>query len=294
MRAIKLACALAVLGLAACDGGSATLVDAAPFVLPDSAPPTPAAPVLTSLVASPTQLTAGVPTNVTWRWTYAGLPFPEPTCTIDNGVGAVAPGASTSVTLNAVTTFTITCTNSAGSGTRQVVVSIPPAAPNLATFVATPSVVPIGVAADVTWTWTYTSPPSPAPTCSISPTVGTVTIGQTTSVTQSVGTTYTLTCTNAVGVRSRSVFVTAATAPAIATFTATPSTVTSGVATSVTFAFSFANTPSPTPSCSIDQGIGTITSGSARTLTLTANTTYTLTCTNIGGSAMQPVTITVQ
>lgn len=88
-------------------------------------------------------------------------------------------------------------------------------------------------------------------------------------------------------------FVNAATAPLIAAFTATPNTVTAATPTSVTFAWSFSNTPSPAASCSIDQGIGTITSGSARSLTLAATTVYTLTCTNTGGSAMQPVTITV-
>jgi plastocyanin len=177
---------------------------------------------------------------------------------------------------------------------RPVIVRVPPVAPNLASFVATPAVTQIGVPTNVTWTWTYTAPPVPAPTCSISPTVGAVTNGQITSLTQNFGQTYTLQCVNTAGTRTRTVFVNAATAPVIAAFTATPSTVTIDTPTSITFAWSFSNTPSPTATCSIDQGIGPITSGSARTLTLAATTIYTLTCTNTGGSAMQPVTITAQ
>lgn len=288
MMARKLVVVIAALGLAACgDDGSATLIDAAPTVRPDSAPPMPMAPTLTSFVASPSQISAGFATDITWTWTYGNLPFPEPTCTIDNGVGPVTRGQMTSVNLSTITTFTLTCMNSAGTATRIVVVTVPPVAPNLATFVATPAVVPIGVPANVTWTWTYVSPPVPEPTCSISPTVGPVTNGQATNVTQSVSTTYTLTCVSSSGTRTRTVTVVAATAPAFSSFTATPDTVASGAPTTVTFAWAFANTPSPTPTCSIDQGIGAITSGSSRVLTLAATTTYTVTCTNTGGSAMQ-------
>jgi hypothetical protein len=285
---------VAVLGIAGCGDSSATLVDAAPVVLPDSAPPIPHPPTITSFTASPSQVSAGFPTDLTFNWTFSGLPYPDPTCTVDNGVGVVMRGTPVSVTLAQITTFTLTCTNSAGTGLRPVVVTVPAVAPNIATFTTMPAVTAINVATDVMWSWTYTSPPSPAPTCSISPTVGAVTNGQTTSVTQASGTTYTLTCTNTAGSRQRSVFLNAATAPVIATFTATPMMVTNGAATSVQFAWTFTGTPSPTPTCTIDQGIGTVVSPTTRVLTLTASTTYTLTCTNTGGTAMLPVTITVQ
>ncbi len=286
---------IATIGLVGCgDDGNAELIDAAPVIRPDSAPPTPMAPTLTSFVATPAQVSAGSPAQVTWNWSYGNVPYPEPTCTVDNGVGPVTKGQTTSVTVFTVTTFSITCTNSAGSATRPVVIAVPPVAPTPATFVATPMTVPIGVATNVTWSWTYVSPPVPAPTCSISPTVGAVTNGQTTSVTQSVATFYTLTCTNSAGTRTRSVTVNAATAPAIGAFTATPSTVTTGVATTITFAWTFSNAPSPTPSCAIDQGVGAITSGQTRLLTHTVNTVYTLTCSNTGGMSTAPATITVQ
>src|SRR5687767_5208976 len=92
-------------------------------------------PTITSFTATPSQLSAGVATDVTWNWTYALEPtLPDPTCSIDNNVGAVTRGQTTSVTITAVTTFRLTCTNSEGMAARQVVVSVPPAAPLIMTF----------------------------------------------------------------------------------------------------------------------------------------------------------------
>lgn len=157
-------------------------------------------PVLTSFVATPSQVTAGVATAVTWTWTYQNEPtVPDPSCTIDNGVGAVTRGQSTMVTISAVTTFTLTCTNSLGSGARQVVIGVPPVAPVIASFVATPALVTTNAATPVTWTWTYASPPSPPPTCTIEHGVGAVTSGGATSVTLSQARTFRLSCTNIQG-----------------------------------------------------------------------------------------------
>ena len=290
---IALLAVLAALA-AGCGDGDATLVDAAPFVKPDSAPPEPRPPVLTSFVASPSQVSAGFATDITWNWTYQGLPYPDPSCSIDNSIGPINRGDRRSVTLQQVTTFTLLCSNSAGTAMRQVVVSVPSNAPSISTFTATPMTTQIGQPTNVTWAWTYSSTPAPAYSCSISPTVGPVTNGQTVPLTQSSGTTYTLSCTNVAGTRTRSVFVAAATTPVFASLTATPSTVTANTSTNVTFSWTYANTPTPTPSCSMDQGIGTITNGSTRTINIPATTTFTLTCTNTGGSAMQTVTVTTQ
>lgn len=290
MRAIS----FLILAVAACDGGSAELTDAAPFVLPDSAMPAAKAPRITSFVASPSMVSSGFATDVRFSWTYDGLPYPAANCTIDNGIGAITSGTTKAVTLTANTTYTLMCSNASGNASRPVVVSVPAVAPNLSTFVATPATVVTNVATNVAWTWTYTSPPSPAPTCVISPTVGMVTNGQVIPVTQAGGLTYTLTCTNSAGTRQRTLFVASGTPPAIATFTATPSTITANVASSVTFAWTYSNAPTPVPTCSIDQNIGAITSGSARSVTLAATTVFTLTCMNAAGSVMQPVTITAQ
>lgn len=195
MRSYKLACVMAL--LASCGGGSETPDGGLDAPRPDAPE---SAPVITSFVPTPSTVTAGVPTDVTWTWTYAYEPtIPEPACSIDNGVGPVTRGQATSVTLTSVTTFTLTCTSRAGTAMRQVVVAVPPVAPLIASFTATPTTVGIGAATDVTWSWTYANTPSPAPTCTIEHGVGTVTPGTTSSVTLTQARTYRLRCSNPQG-----------------------------------------------------------------------------------------------
>jgi len=172
------------------DAGNGNTMDAPEF-----------APSLTSFQASPSQVPSGTPTMVTWNWTFAVEPtFPEPSCTIDNGVGAVMKGQQTSVTITSVTTFTITCTNSAGSAMRQVVIGVPPSAPVLSTFTATPTgTLTAGVAGNVTFAWTYSNSPTPTPVCTVDGGVGTVTNGQSVSVTLPQARFFRLRCTNGVG-----------------------------------------------------------------------------------------------
>ena len=67
---------LLVVVVAACDGGSNAPADAAADARADASGPPPIAPQLTSFVASPSQLSPGVATDVTWTWTYAGAPSP--------------------------------------------------------------------------------------------------------------------------------------------------------------------------------------------------------------------------
>jgi hypothetical protein len=191
---------LAVVLLWGCGGnGGDTAVDAQPAGDGRVIDGQNSAPMITSFTATPAQVPAGVATDVTWSWTYAFEPtFPEPTCTINNNVGAVMRGQMTSVTISAVTTFTLTCTNSEGMASRQVVVAVPPAAPLVATFTATPATITPGQATSVTFAWTYTTPPSPAPACTIDG-LGTVTSGMATSLTQTTSRVYRLRCTNSQG-----------------------------------------------------------------------------------------------
>jgi hypothetical protein len=165
-------------------------------------------PVITSFTVSPTSIQSGVPSSVTWNWTYQNEPtLPDPTCSIDNGVGAVTRGQTTQVTINAVTVFTLTCTNSAGSGSKIVVLAVPPVAPNIATFTATPSPVLPNQATSVTFSWTYSTPPSPSPTCTIDAGIGAATNNMTVSVTLPQARTYRLRCQNPQGTSTRDVTV---------------------------------------------------------------------------------------
>lgn len=188
---------LAVIVLASACGGDSPATQRLDggFVLTDAAE---FAPAITSFRASPVQVTAGVATEVTWTWTYEVEPtFPTPTCTIDNGVGTVTNGQTTMVTLTQVTLFTLTCTNSQGSTSRQTVVGVPPVAPQIATFTVSPTSVAPSTAQSYTFTWSYSNTPSPPPTCYVDG-AGTsaVTSGMQISLTLPQARTFRLRCIN--------------------------------------------------------------------------------------------------
>ena len=99
------------------------------------------APVIAELRATPSSVVSGSATDVTWVWSYANTPAPTPTCTIDHDVGTVTSGKATSVNLTDNTTFTLTCTNSAGSDEATVKITTTPAAvpPAIDSFSASPN-----------------------------------------------------------------------------------------------------------------------------------------------------------
>ena len=265
--------------LAACGGGGA-----------DGDPP-----AITGFAATPNQLEASTPTDVTWSWSYSNDPDPVPTCKID-GVGEMDNGGHSSLTLAASSTYTLRCTNENGTGTAVALVDavLDPVAPELGTLTATPNSVVTNTASDVTFAWTYTNQPAPAPSCTLDHGIGAVESGVAKSITLAAGTQLTLTCANSAGMATKTVMVNtvaAAVAPVLATFTATPNSVVIGTASTVTWAWTYTGTPTPAPTCSINQGIGAMTSGGTSSLTLAASTTYTLTCTNSAGSNTKTVTV---
>lgn len=188
----------ALLVVAACGGDDAN--NARDGGVDTNVDPPQITPMLTSFVATPSQLQAGVPTSVTWSWTYANEPtVPDPSCTIDNGVGPITRDTATTVTLNAVTTFTLTCTNTAGSAMRQVVIGVPPVAPVIGSFSISPTAMPYNTPTNLTFTWTYTNTPTPAPVCTVDGVATPLVSGQPVSVTLPQARTFRLKCTNAAG-----------------------------------------------------------------------------------------------
>ena len=131
-----------------------------------------------------------------------GRPHPSQYAPLPHG--GFTTGTWEGDTLTSVTTFLLTCTNSVGSGSRQVVIGLPPSAPVLETFTATPSTLTPNAATTVTFAWTFTGVPVPAPTCTIDG-LGTVTSGATQSVTLPQGRIYRLRCTNPQGTATRDV-----------------------------------------------------------------------------------------
>jgi sugar lactone lactonase YvrE len=114
---------------------------------------------------------------------------------IDNGVGTVT-GASVSVKPSATTIYTLTATNSAGTSvTAQVTVTVV-AAPSIASFTASPTLLNPVTLGTTTATLSWST--ADATTVSIDNSVGTKT-GSSVTVTPSATTTYTLTATNAAG-----------------------------------------------------------------------------------------------
>ena len=81
------------------------------------------APLLASFSASPSVVTAGVATDITWTFQYANEPWPTPTCTIDGGLGRVSDGAGLKVQIDKTTDYTLTCANSAGRASRKLTIN---------------------------------------------------------------------------------------------------------------------------------------------------------------------------
>ena len=195
-----------VLLAASCGGGSGTNDAGIDQMLLPDAPQN--APILTSFYPTPASVPAGTPTTITWNWTYAVDPvIPPPVCTIDNGIGQIANGGTTTVTLTQTTQYRLTCANVAGMTARDTVIAIPPAAPALATFTATPSPLMPNAATPVTFTWTFSNTPSPPPTCTIDAGIGAATSGMTVSLTLAQARTFRLRCTNQQGSVFRDVTV---------------------------------------------------------------------------------------
>jgi hypothetical protein len=81
-------------------------------------------PVIGYFSADPPVLTAGVETQITWTISYSNQPYPEPTCTIDSNVGRVRDGMASALKLDASTTLTVTCVNSAGKSSKQIKINV--------------------------------------------------------------------------------------------------------------------------------------------------------------------------
>jgi hypothetical protein len=106
-------------------GDVAPTPDPAPTPTPATPPPppaaTPTAPVVT-LTASPTSVVSGGSVTLGWSINAAN---PVPTCTASGGwTGVKTTSGSAVVKPTANTTYTLTCVNSVGSGTKSATVSI--------------------------------------------------------------------------------------------------------------------------------------------------------------------------
>jgi hypothetical protein len=135
---LQAAATAACLLLASCGGGSGGGTSAAPV----------SNPVIVSVGASPTALTVGQPTTLTWSSSNA-------TACQASGAwgGTVAVSGTRIVTPSAVGTFTYTLTCNGVAGSTSVVVAAAPAVPTVSLSFA-PATVQAGTASTLSWSTT--------------------------------------------------------------------------------------------------------------------------------------------
>jgi hypothetical protein len=242
----------------------------------------PAALQITLFSATPAAIQPGQSSTLTWSVQNST------SVSINQGVGNVAASGSTSVSPIATTTYTLTATGPGGTVTAQVTVQVgtaPPGNPQIIRFEANPVSIAPGQSSTLSWTTTGAS------TVTISPTVGSVTVNGSTSVTPAQTTTYTLTATSADGKSVSApvqVIVAPANIPQILTFVANPQTIDAGQSSQLCWQVSGAT------NIQIDPGVGTnLNANDCATVKPSVTTTYTLTATNAQGTIKANVTVNV-
>ena len=243
------------------------------------------AATLTSLTASPTDITTGDSTVLTGVFS--------------NGTGIITRNTETPIFLSmtsgvgltvypsVTTTYTLTVTNLANDQVTENVTVTVGAVPSAVSLVPTASSINYG--ASTTLTPTFSGGTGVVTPGSISVTSGTpITVSPTST------TTYTLTVTNSAGLTSTTTgTVTVVALPVATSLTPGASSITSGSSTTLTPTFSDGTAKIGTTAGG-DQITSSITSGTAVTISPTSTTTYYLTVTNsLGTTASTSTAITV-
>jgi hypothetical protein len=242
----------------------------------------PTAPVIVLFSATPAAILPGQSSTLTWSVQNST------SVTINPTLGAVAASGSSSASPTATTTYTLQATGPGGTVQATVTVQVgtaPPGNPQIIRFEANPVSIAPGQSSTLSWTTTGAS------TVTISPTVGSVTLNGSTTVTPAQTTTYTLTATSADG-RSVSapvqVIVAPANIPQILTFVANPQTIDAGQSSQLCWQVSGAT------NITIDPGVGTnLNANDCATVKPNVTTTYTLTAVNAQGTIKANVTVNV-
>ena len=115
-------------------------------------PPTPAVlPVINSFIASPSSISLGGSTSLSWNVTNAT------SVAIDNGLGAVGSSGNTIVLPSTTTAFKLTASNAAGSVTATALVLVsgvpspPTGLPVIDYFTAAPPIIASGGSTTLSW-----------------------------------------------------------------------------------------------------------------------------------------------
>jgi len=263
--------ALAMVTISACgggggggDGGASATADQSPMP----------APVVRSFTANPSSLLPSG--SATLRWDVANVSSVR----IEPGLGEQAAQGSATVRPLFNTTYTLTATNSAGTRSASVQVTLLPAA-HIDSFTASPAAVPAGGSIQLQWATTD------ATLVSIDNGVGPVAADGSLSLSPAATTTYRLTATGLGGNDSRELTVTVLQPPVIAGFGSSPTSVLAGESATLNWATSEAT------EVRIEPGLGLRPSSGSISVSPAATTTYRLTATGHGGVRTAETTLKV-
>jgi len=254
-------------------------------------PPSATAPTVT-ISASPSTITLGGSSTLTWSSTYTT------SCTASGAwSGSQLTAGSLSVSPITSSTYTISCTGPGGSANTFATVTVNPPVP-VVTISASPSSGTVNVV-NPTLTWTTTNSPTSCTATgdwSGSPAIagGSQSMGILTTVkTYS----YTITCSNAGGASGLVTATVVVSAPVLApvvTLTRSPISGTVNVV-NPTLTWSVTNSPTSCTASGDWGGAKAVAGGSQVMGILTSVKTYTygLSCTNAGGTGTKNVTVIV-
>jgi hypothetical protein len=221
-------------------------------------------PVITAFGANPDFLNAGDSSMLEWFVTNAD------SVSINQGIGGVPIYGSEEISPTSTTTYILTASNSAGTSTMEVTVTISSdGKPVISDFYASPVNITTGQTSTLRWNV------AGAKTIFIDPGIGTVDASDTQTVSPNTTTTYTLSATNENGTSTASATVNYSTVdlPVIENFTVNPSTIPAGNYATLSWEVSNADT------ISIDNGVGTVQPTGSTSVNPIATTEYTITAT---------------
>ena len=248
------------------------------------------APQLKWFSASRPRITLGFPVQVNWTWAFSNDPVPSPTCEIDNDIGIVPKGHTSTIHLEQDTPYSLRCYNAAGESTMKTVIEAIPS-PTIDSFSVEPNIIPPGQPTNVTWTWQ-----SNEDNCYIlNNGLGRVKSGDSTTVTLTKEKDFSLLCDNGVGSRvGAQTSITMLPKPSPHSLTMVPQIVTRGKPTDVSLTWAYETGPSGDTQCRVEPDLGIIQEGGVRTITLDNTTEFTLTCTNAAGSHSTKTAVTAR
>ncbi|MGE0624801.1 MAG: hypothetical protein AB7I04_17455 [Pseudomonadales bacterium] len=237
------------------------------------------APVV-DLNAAPLNINRGSSTTLSWSTGNAT------TCTASGGwSGSRSTSGTQSLSPTANTTYRLTCTGPGGSGTDTVTVTVQTPAPTL-TLTASPGTITEGESVTLSWSGTDTTSCTASGGWS-----GSRGTSGSLNLTPAQTTTYNLSCSGSGGSISRSVTVQVNAAPAdppSVTLNLASGTIDAGGSTTLSW------TATNASACTASGGwSGTRAVSGSTTVSPSATTTYQLTCTGDGGSRTASATLNV-